>query len=253
MSRRALVAGLGLIGGSIGKALRARGWFVAYVDPHVDDPGDAADARGSFEDDYDVTIVATPEDVRLPALRGLVTTTFSVMDVGRVLNPASRTESPAHIHVIPGHPMAGSERSGLAAARADLFVGKRWFLARENEIVQSVIADCGAIADVVDPLEHDRAVAITSHLPQILSTALAAYLDDRRELLRFAGTGLETFLRLAGSDAKIWTPIIEANRAQIAPHADAVLAIVRKILDGDADPFQRAQRLHAALTYHPRP
>jgi prephenate dehydrogenase len=240
--RRALVAGLGLIGGSIGKALRAHGWHVAYIDPFVDDPGDAADARGTFEDDADVTILATPENValeQLPKTRGLVTSVCSVMT--------------PFASIVAGHPMAGSEQSGLAAARGDLFVGKRWFVSRDDAVVRQLIDDCGAFADVVDPAEHDAAVALTSHLPQLLSTALAAYLGDRPELLRFAGSGLATFLRLAGSDASIWAPIIAANRDAIAPHADAVARIVRDLLGGDAEAFHRAQRLHAALTYHPRP
>jgi prephenate dehydrogenase len=241
--RRALVVGLGLIGGSIGKALRARGWAVGFVDPNVRDAGDAADWRGSLDDAVDVTILATPEDVAVaqlpPVTHGLVTSVCSVMAPFRA--------------IVAGHPMAGSEQTGLAAAHADLFIGKRWFLARDEPLVRQVVEDCGAVVDVVDAEEHDAAVAVTSHLPQILSTALAAYLDDKRELLRFAGTGLATFLRLAGSDASVWTPIVSANRQNIEPHANAVAALVQRIVDGDEEAFHRAQRLYAALTYHPRP
>jgi prephenate dehydrogenase len=241
--RRALVVGLGLIGGSIGKALRARGWAVAFADPNVDDPDDAADRRGPLDDDADVTILATPEDVAVtqlpPVTRGVVTSVCSVM-------------APFHA-IVAGHPMAGSEQTGLAAARADLFAGKRWFLARDEPIVRQVAEDCGATVEIVDALEHDAAVALTSHLPQILSTALAAYLQDQRELLRFAGTGLATFLRLAGSDASVWTPIVRANRGNIEPHAKAVAELVQRIMEGDEEAFDRAQRLYAALTYHPRP
>ena len=106
----------------------------------------------------------------------------------------------------------------------------------------------------VDPRQHDAAVAVTSHLPQILSTALAAYIGERRaagggrELLDFAGSGLETFLRLAGSDASVWRPLIESNRANIQSHIDGVLRVVRDILDGDSKAFARAQQLLRDLT-----
>ena len=110
-------------------------------------------------------------------------------------------------------------------------------------VVQELIAACGARAELVEAAEHDRAVALTSHLPQILSTALAAYLHDQHVDLRFAGSGLRTFLRLAGSDASVWSPIIAANRENIAPHAEAVGRIVREIVDGDpAEAFAKANR-----------
>src|SRR5947199_339979 len=129
---RALIAGLGLIGGSIGMALRARRWTTAYRDPHVS------------------------------------------------LNEARRA---------------------------------------------------AAAGDVVDPKEHDESVALTSHLPQLLSTALAAYAERSGVDIRFAGSGLRTFLRLAGSDASVWKPIVDSNRGAIEKHLNAVIEIARTIDD----------------------
>jgi prephenate dehydrogenase len=144
--------------------------------------------------------------------------------------------------------MAGSQERGLGAARADLFEGKRWFLDSHNELVERIVADCGGVVDVVDAGEHDRAVALTSHLPQVLSTALAAHLSDREDLLRFAGPGLATFIRLAGSSAEVWAPVIEANRESLAAGADEVVRVVREIVDGDpTDAFRRAQDLFRKL------
>jgi prephenate dehydrogenase len=241
-SRRALVIGLGLIGGSIGKRLRARGWHVAYVDPHVDDPGDAADERGMIADAV-ITIVATTVDVAIPLVRdtkGLVTSVCSVMAPLRAVGGAN---------FVAGHPLAGSAQRGLAAADAHLFEGRSWFIDRDEPLVREVAESCGAIVEVVDAGEHDRSVALTSHLPQILSTAFAAYLEDKPEALRFAGPGLQTFLRLAGSDAYVWAPVIESNRANIAPHAEALAELVREMIEGDpADAFRRAQHVHAELT-----
>jgi prephenate dehydrogenase len=247
MGREALIAGLGLIGGSIGIALRRRGWRVRYVDPHVslDDAQqyEAADARDASLGDTDVIILATPVDVAVAQLgeladvRGVVTSVCSVMQPLR---------DAAHGHFVAGHPLAGSQEHGVAAASGDLFEGKRWFVDGDDPVVEAVIADCGAIRERVNAAEHDQAVALTSHLPQVLSTALAAYLEDRH-VTRFAGNGLATFLRLAGSDASVWSPILAANRANLAPHIEPLLALVRGIVEGDAAAFAKANELARTL------
>jgi prephenate dehydrogenase len=247
MGREALIAGLGLIGGSIGMALRGRGWRVRYVDPHVafEDAqrSGAADAREDALGDADVIVLATPVDVAveqlglLPDVRGVVTSVCSVMQPLRVA---------AQRRFVAGHPLAGSEQRGLSAANGELFAGRRWFVDADEATVNNVIADCGAVREQVDAAEHDHAVALTSHLPQVLSTALAAYLADR-DLLRFGGTGLQTFLRLAGSDASVWAPILEANRANLTPHVEPLLALVREIVDGDAGAFAKANDMARAL------
>jgi prephenate dehydrogenase len=235
---RALIAGLGLIGGSIGIALRRRGWHVAFFDSDPDlEPGEAADERvSSFDADADVAILATPVDVAinlLAATRAPVVT--SVCSVMAPLHAAGDER------FVAGHPLAGSEHRGINAARADLFDGANWFIDRDNAVVREIIAACGAKAELVDAKEHDRAVALTSHLPQVLSTALAAYLHDQNVDLRFAGPGLRTFLRLASSEASVWSPILEANRENLQPHVDAIAAMIREIVNGDGEnAFARA-------------
>jgi prephenate dehydrogenase len=239
------IAGLGLIGGSIGIALRARGWRVAYVDPHVS--LDEALARGAADErlvrlEGDLVVIATPVDVAIELVRnasGLTTTVCSVMAPLRDV---------ARAPFVAGHPVAGSQERGLAAASGDLFQRKPWFVDAGNDLVEAMIRDCGAHLERVDAREHDEAVALTSHLPQVLSTALGAYLADRDDLVRFAGTGLKTFLRLAGSDASVWAPVLDANRANLAPHADALAKVVRSIIDGDAAAFEKAQRFWRSLS-----
>jgi prephenate dehydrogenase len=244
-ARRALIAGLGLIGGSIGLALRRRGWHVVFFDsdPNLD-PGEAADERvASLDVDADVVILATPVDVAVlllgTARAPLITSVCSAMAPLRAI---------ADDRFIAGHPLAGSSSHGIASARADLFENATWFIDRDDATVREIIAACGAKAEVVDAAEHDRALALTSHLPQILSTALAAYLHDQNVDLRFAGPGLRTFLRLAGSEASVWTPIIDANRENLRPHVDAFAEIVRGIVEGDASPFAKANDLFAKLS-----
>jgi prephenate dehydrogenase len=244
-ARRALIAGLGLIGGSIGLALRRRGWHVAFVDSEPDlDPGEAADeCVSSLDADADVVILATPVDVAVRLLAAarapLVTSVCSVMAPLRAV---------ADDRFVAGHPLAGSASRGITAARADLFEGATWFIDRDDAIVREIIAACGANAEMVDAAEHDRALALTSHLPQILSTALAAYLHDQQIDLRFAGPGLRTFLRLAGSEASVWTPILDANRENLRPHVDAIAEIVRAIVAGDSSAsFEKANDLFKRL------
>jgi prephenate dehydrogenase len=144
--------------------------------------------------------------------------------------------------------VAGSAARGIAAARADLFEGATWFIDRDDATVREIIAACGANAEVVDAAEHDRAVALTSHLPQILSTALAAYLHDQDIDLRFAGPGLRTFLRLAGSEASVWTPILDANRENLRPHVVRIVALIEDVMSGNSEnAFAKANELFAQL------
>lgn len=236
--RRALVVGLGAMGTSIALALE-EAWDVFYIDDKVSDTRGTTKGRGSFDDDVDLTIIATPEDAALqvlPQTRGLVTSICSLM------GPLRRA---ATGDFIAGHPMAGTEKSGPEAADAEMFKGKLWFIDREHPVVREMVEACGAAVEVIDADEHDRGVALGSHLPQILSTALAAYLHDHRAL---SATGLRTFLRLAGSSAAMWKPLIADNRDNIAPHAEAVARIVKEMIEGDpSDAFRKANELYDTL------
>lgn len=245
-----LIFGLGLIGGSAGMALRRRGWRVGFLDPHITlDQARAAGAADHEGGDADVVLLATPVDVAVAQLQtlrtpGAITSACSVMRPLRGIAPPN---------FVAGHPMAGSQESGLPAAKADLFDGKTWFLDGDHGHVEQLVRDCGAVPRRVSAEEHDAAVALTSHLPQVLSTALAAYLSDR-DLLDYAGSGLRTFLRLAGSDAAVWGPILAANRDNLAPHAQAIAELVRQIITGDpAAAFEKAQAVWRALEEKSRP
>lgn len=236
--RRALVVGLGAMGTSIALALEET-WDVFYIDDKVSDPRGATKGRGRLDDDVDLTIIATPEDAALrvlPQTGGLVTSVCSLM------GPLRRA---ATGDFIAGHPMAGTEKSGPEAADTEMFKGKLWFIDREHPIVREMIETCGATVEVIDADEHDRGVALGSHLPQILSTALAAYLHDHRAL---SATGLRTFLRLAGSNLAMWKPLIADNRDNIAPHAEAVARIVREMIEGDpSEAFRKANEFYETL------
>jgi prephenate dehydrogenase len=245
---RALIAGLGLIGGSIGMALRARGWQVAFDDPHVTlDEARRAGAADEAGGEADIMIIATPVDAAIEILR-TANRELQTTSVCGVMLPLREAADERRVDFVAGHPMAGSHERGLDAASAELFRNKNWFVDREEPWVARLIDDCGAKMVRVEPHEHDAAVALTSHLPQILSTALAAYVGEQRAAIDFAGSGLQTFLRLAASDASVWAPIVKANRANIEMHLEGVLRVAREILDGDSDGFTRAQELLRRLT-----
>ena len=243
---RALIAGLGLIGGSIGMALRARGWRIAFRDPHVslDEARNAGAADDEEGDGADLVVLATNVDVAVGLLKEieapLITSVCSVMQPLRAAAGAK--------NFVAGHPLAGSHERGLGAARADLFEGKRWFIESRSYEVEEMIRDCGAIGEVVDPREHDDAVALTSHLPQVLSTALAAYAQRSGIDTRFAGSGLKTFLRLAASDASVWMPVVDGNREAIDKHLAAVIEIARTLYERA---FTDAQQFVAAIIARP--
>lgn len=239
MSDVVCIAGLGLIGGSLGMALRRRGWRVSYVDPSVTleqarDAG-AADERAGVPGGP-VIVLATPVDVAIAQLASLdgddalVTTTCSVM-------------APfASDHVVAGHPFAGSERSGLAAATPDLFAGHPWFLARPDPLIERMIRDAAATPVVIDPAEHDRIMALTSHLPQLIATALGSMLHDIDP--RFIGSGAASMLRLAGSSWDVWRPVLEANRASLD---EAIETLVRSLRTVSEHEFRRANETYARL------
>ena len=243
--RTILIAGLGLIGGSAGMALRRRGWRVRYLDPFVslDDAvaAGAADERvETFDGDSDLILLAAPVDVAVEQLRTIDTFATSACSVMHPLRAVGKTS------FVAGHPLAGSHEHGLKAAEPRLFEGRPWFVDGDDERVDAMIADCGGTRERVESAEeHDAALALTSHLPQVMSTALAAYLAEQGEdVLRYGGAGLRTFLRLAASSAEVWEPVIEANRDHLERHADGVAELMRRIVAGDsAELFRNAQQL----------
>jgi prephenate dehydrogenase len=240
---RVTIAGLGLIGGSIGMALRGRGWDVAFVDPAVEE-SDAARA-GAAGEKLDaiagpLVVLATPADAAFDLLRGLAGSDSTITSVAGVMSRLR--EAARDVRFVAGHPFAGSERGGLAAARPDLFAGKPWFLDREDDAVLRLVRDCGADPLLIDAEEHDRLLALTSHLPQVLATALGSMLEGVDP--RFIGSGARSLLRLAGSSWEVWRPILEQNDANISAAAEELWRVIRGV---DADDFERAQRLYRAL------
>jgi len=161
-----------------------------------------------------------------------------VTDVGSVKQPvvdeARAILGTAMSQFVPGHPIAGTERSGVDSAFAELFDGHRVILTPVAETsagaldrVRAMWEVTGATAEILDPVTHDRILAATSHLPHALAYALVDCLSgspDSEDFFRFAAGGFRDFSRIASSDPAMWRDILLANR-------DAVLNAIDRYLD----------------------
>lgn len=226
-----LVIGAGLLGTSIALRLRRAG-----VEVHLEDasPVAAALARDLGAGTLDpvakpkIVVVAIPPDVTAGVVASaldrfpdaVVTDVASVKDkIGAALEG-----HPGFDRWVGSHPMAGKERSGAIAADADLFVGRPWVITPNDHTSQAAVGavrtlavDMGASVSMLSAAEHDHAVALVSHMPQLMSSLVASALRDApAQALDLAGQGLRDVTRIAESDPLLWTSIINGNRTEIA-------------------------------------
>ena len=238
------IVGTGLIGTSIGLALKSKGLDVFLDDssPAVLDLAIDFGAGKKYEAgvEPELVIVCTPPDVTalVIAKELLAHPAATVTDVasvkGTVLT-ALQQQGIALTNYVGSHPMAGREQTGALAGRGDLFIGRPWVITPSKEStnaavlkVESLAHDLGATVVSMDPLEHDKAVALVSHAPQIVSSLLAARLASADSAdVSLAGQGLRDTTRIAASDPKLWMQILSANSQQVS----AVLKQVRNDLD----------------------
>lgn len=239
------VVGLGLIGGSLARALTRAGWRVIGVDrPSVVRRARAARvvAQTSVEPEAAarsaaVVVLAAPPRENLALLPRVARAAPQaiITDVGSVKLPICRLAARLRLtRFVGGHPMAGGERAGFAASSADLFRGRPWILTPEPRrrppaLLLRLIRTVGARAVRIAPTSHDRAVAAVSHVPQLVSWALleAARADsEARRHLGVAGPGFRDMTRLARSPRGLWRQILAENRV---PVARALRAFVRAL------------------------
>ena len=242
-ARRANVVGLGLIGGSIALALRNRGWVVHGQDA---DPEVLARAMelGVIDESglvraAEITFVATPVGSMADEVaRALDATDGLVTDVGSVkADLCERVTSP---RFVGGHPMAGSELDGLDGADPEMFEGAVWVLTPDSDVpddtfatVASVISALGAEVVALPPVDHDRLVAVVSHVPHLTAASLMALATDRAEehasLLRLAAGGFRDMTRIASGRPGIWIDICRANGKAIVDALDEMIASLEAI------------------------
>lgn len=235
------IIGAGLLGTSVGLALRRAGVDVTLEDSNAEHLRTAVEkGAGRIADVGEIpvlVVVAVPPrrtgDVIAEATRRFpdvaVTDVASIKTV--VLADAKAADADL-ARVVGGHPMAGRESSGPEGARADLLDDRIWVITPTSEVdvdavrmVHRLITACGAYPVEMSPEEHDRAVALVSHLPQVLSSTLAAQLvRGRPEDVRIAGQGLRDMTRIAGSNIPMWSDIIAGNAGPIAEALGALVA-----------------------------
>ncbi len=246
---RAAVVGTGLIGGSLGLALRARGWHVTGRDADPGRAGEALavgalDAVGS-DPAAEITFVATPlgatvEEVRAVLGQAGFASDAVVTDVAGVKAPVtSAVEDP---RFVGGHPMAGSEQVGLSGADPDLFVGATWVLTPTDATVpegfsrlRQVISSLGAEVVALSPEQHDALVAVVSHVPHLTAATLMNLADrmavDHAVLLRLAAGGFRDMTRVAAGSPDIWPDVCTENAEAIVSTLDALLADLAAMRD----------------------
>jgi prephenate dehydrogenase len=243
--RRAAVIGTGLIGGSIGMALRDRGWHVTGADR---DERRAASAvrlgaldRAGHDPDAEITFVATPvRGVAEAARAALAGGRGVVTDVGSV--KTSIVEAVDDARFLGGHPMAGSEQDGIEGADPALFEGAVWVLtptAATDDgtfaLVRSTVTSLGAEVVSLAPAHHDALVAVVSHVPHLTAAALMRLADDRstehRALLRLAAGGFRDMTRVAAGHPGIWPDICAENSNAIVEVLDGLVGALGELRD----------------------
>lgn len=241
-----LIVGTGLIGTSIALALQRAG-----VDVVLDDVNPSAlqeavyRGAGSIVADQlpALVVVAVPPAVAAEQIasasqrfpEATVTDTTSVKGV--VLDEAIRLGADPQ-RLVGGHPMAGRETSGPGAARGDLLDDRLWvltFTGHEGEEhaarVRRLVATCGSTVIEMDPAEHDAAVALVSHAPQVVASALASVLrEEPADRIAIAGQGLMDTTRIAGSDPELWTQILQANAGPVARVLTEFAAAIQSVV-----------------------
>lgn len=251
-SKRLCVIGVGLIGGSLVRALRQSGCVdevvgcgrgrenlelaveLGVIDRFEIDPAKAAA-------DADMVVLATP----VSGTAGILARIYPVLASDAVVTDAGSTkgsvlqdirdqlgEIPARF--VAGHPVAGTEESGVGASFAELYQGRRVILTpladTDPEALNRVKAmweAAGAVTCEMSAEHHDEVLAATSHLPHLLAYGLVdtlATMEERRELFAYAAGGFRDFTRIASSSPDMWADIVSANRAALLPVLERYLA-----------------------------
>jgi prephenate dehydrogenase len=256
--KKLAIVGVGLIGGSVALAARQRGFAARVVGADHDRVAlDQALAGGLVDEacldpaeavaSAEVVVFCAPVD----RIAALVLAAAPHCAPGALLTDTGSTKGaivaevesglPAGLLFAGSHPLAGSEKKGPLHARADLFADRLVIVTRTSrtpaeavERATALWAALGARVRVMSPEEHDRSLALTSHLPQLAASALAGVLPA--ELFGLAATGFRDTTRLAGSNADMWVPIFAQNRAAVLAALERFeeqLACFRRALEAD--------------------
>lgn len=254
---RTAIIGIGLIGGSFALAAKRAGIVETVVGvARSEETLQAALQIGAADEvttnpaeavrEADLVYIAVP----VGATRGVFAQIDDSLEPGALVTDAGSTKREVmqaaaellhdHVTFIGGHPMAGSEQSGVRAARADLFENAVYFLTAtqatspdEMDRMQQVVRALGAIPSVQTAHNHDRIAAATSHLPHLVSAALASTVaklaGDNQEVQSFVGTGFFDTTRLAEGSPEVWRDILMSNADNLEGTLDELMAALQAL------------------------
>ncbi|MBB5691446.1 prephenate/arogenate dehydrogenase family protein [Roseomonas alkaliterrae] len=266
---RLCLVGIGLIGSSIARVARKRGDIARRIVVTTRRPETLQRARelgladevepdiGRAVEGCDCVVLCVPVGVYAQVMaqiaphlaKGCILT-----DVGSTKGSVVRDLSPLlpeGVHLVPAHPMAGTEHSGPDAGFAELFQGRYAIITplpgsdpAAVEKVKEMWRRCGSMIETLDPVTHDKVVAMVSHLPHLIAFTICGTADDLAEetkeaVLNFAASGFRDFTRIAGSDVDMWRDIFLNNREalleMLARFSEDAHALGRAVRYGQAD------------------
>jgi prephenate dehydrogenase len=251
--KRICIVGFGLIGGSLSLALRrsgtvhvtaidrapvlARAEAKNAADEHL--PLEETESLKAALERSELTVLAVPVSTIIRLLPWSLTHAPVVTDCGSTKREIAQAaaENPHATRFVPGHPMAGLPDGGIENARDDLFEGRTWIVCPEHaevaarQAVAEMITLTGAHLVELTPEAHDRAVAVTSHLPQLLASSLYTLAEDQHARVAM-GPAFERATRGAGGLESMWSDIFETNADEVARAAEQLSQELSKVAIG---------------------
>ncbi|MET1066113.1 MAG: prephenate dehydrogenase [Arthrobacter sp.] len=260
-----VVVGTGLLGTSIGLGLRGRGVAVFLSDPSPTNQAVAVDigagqplARLDGEQP-ELVVVAAPPDVTADVVERALAdypeaTVVDIASVKAGIQAELRTRGADLSRYVGTHPMAGREKSGPVAARGELFTSMPWVLCPTPETLpqalqtaRALAGDLGAVVSEFGADEHDEAVALVSHVPQVVSSLMASRLQGTPlHALSLAGNGLRDVTRIAASDPTLWVQILGANAGKVVEILHGVREDLNRLIGTLENPVAPGARLDLA-------
>ena len=267
MSSTLGIIGVGLIGGSVGLAAGDSGWEVVGVDaPQVLENAAQSGAihrAATLKEvrEADLVVLAAPISKVTDLVGDLIPTNALITDVASAKSAIVRRAENLNLRFVGGHPMAGSQLSGVANASSKLFEGARYFLTPTGHTdpddyreVAGFVRELGAVPTAVDPEKHDLLMAALSHLPHLMAVALLKVASDiSPEALSFAGPSFRDLTRVGASNPELWSDILAENAPALGEalgaFAGAMAQLGSEIKDRESmeGRFRQAREAYDAL------
>ena len=257
MINKITIVGVGLIGGSLARALKEKN-LAKTVFGYGRDRSRLDDAKKSnIIDDYstqieeavnhaDIIVIATPVGTFrniFNEVKPLIANDVIISDVGstktNIVDIAKEILGDKSQCFVPAHPIAGKEKSGFEASDGNLYIGKKVIItpiednsSESIQVIESMWKNVGAEVDFMSPQSHDDLLGMTSHLPHMLAFSLVNYLVDQNPSASiYAGGGFKDFSRIASGDAVMWRDICLQNKNKIITHLKGYQSTVEELID----------------------